>query len=152
MGQRIPISLLEVNTFGHAICALFIYLLWWEKPFEVDIPTTIESQPLLDLYALAWIRTRSASSKDLRPSPLVQSMTHDYLKLLEANRQYQESDGVSLLSCTSVIQAIRFEARHKMYCHIGADGNPSCVPAITSSWWKKVPGYFRLRVVTLIIM
>lgn len=32
VAQHIPISLLELNTFGHAVCALLIYLLWWEKP------------------------------------------------------------------------------------------------------------------------
>ena len=61
MAQRIPISLLELNTFGHAICALFIYLLWWEKPFEVDIPTEVHSQALLDMFALAWVNTTGGS-------------------------------------------------------------------------------------------
>ncbi|MCJ1477821.1 hypothetical protein MMC13_006494 [Lambiella insularis] len=26
------ISLLELNTFAHALCALLVYLLWWSKP------------------------------------------------------------------------------------------------------------------------
>ena len=56
--HRIPISLLELNTLGHAVCALFIYLLWWEKPFEVDVPTTVNIQALLDIFALAWINTK----------------------------------------------------------------------------------------------
>lgn len=60
--QRIPISLLELNTFGHAVCALLIYLLWWEKPFEVDYPTVIESQLLRDVRAVDWMFcNRSAS-------------------------------------------------------------------------------------------
>ncbi|KAL9062710.1 MAG: hypothetical protein Q9161_009754 [Pseudevernia consocians] len=51
LAQRIPISLLELNTFGHAVCALLIYLLWWEKPFEVDYPTMTDGQILLDWRA-----------------------------------------------------------------------------------------------------
>lgn len=58
VAQRVPISLLELNTFGHAVCLLFIYLLWWEKPFEVDIPTEVHSQVLLDMFALAWINRK----------------------------------------------------------------------------------------------
>ncbi|KAI4220082.1 MAG: hypothetical protein LQ349_008175, partial [Xanthoria aureola] len=50
LAQRIPISLLELNTFGHAVCALFIYLLWWEKPFEVDIPTISAKRRALEDY------------------------------------------------------------------------------------------------------
>ncbi|KAH7169069.1 hypothetical protein DER46DRAFT_572986 [Fusarium sp. MPI-SDFR-AT-0072] len=31
IAQKLPISLLEVNTIGHVLCALVIYLLWWRK-------------------------------------------------------------------------------------------------------------------------
>lgn len=41
VSEHIPISLLELNTFGHAVCALLIYVLWWDKPFEVDYPTVL---------------------------------------------------------------------------------------------------------------
>ena len=34
------------------MCALLIYLLWWDKPFEVDYPTMIQSQTLWDIRAL----------------------------------------------------------------------------------------------------
>ncbi|KAL8758101.1 MAG: hypothetical protein Q9199_001734 [Rusavskia elegans] len=87
LAQRIPISLLELNTFGHAICALFIYLLWWEKPFEVDIPTKVHSKALLDVYALAWVHT-------MGQSPLIRSMKSAYRDLLQANEQFQELDKV----------------------------------------------------------
>jgi len=33
--QRLGISLLELNTFGHAVCTLAIYLAWWKKPLDV---------------------------------------------------------------------------------------------------------------------
>ncbi|KAK1752185.1 hypothetical protein QBC47DRAFT_389961 [Echria macrotheca] len=36
------ISLLELNTFAHAICALIAYALWWDKPLDVEEPTLIE--------------------------------------------------------------------------------------------------------------
>ena len=39
--QGLSISLLELNVFGHAICALFIYMLWWSKPKDIYEPTTI---------------------------------------------------------------------------------------------------------------
>lgn len=55
MAQHIPISLLELNTFGHAICALLIYVLWWDKPFEVDYPKVIEGPTLQRLRALTWM-------------------------------------------------------------------------------------------------
>ena len=60
--HRIPISLLELNTFGHAVCALLIYLLWWEKPFEVDFPTIIKDQILWNFCALSWMRDNASSA------------------------------------------------------------------------------------------
>ncbi|KAK3345785.1 hypothetical protein B0T25DRAFT_264100 [Lasiosphaeria hispida] len=45
--QKLGISLLELNTFGHAICTLVTYFLWWCKPLDVQepepIPVTLES-------------------------------------------------------------------------------------------------------------
>lgn len=65
LAQRMPISLLELNTFGHAICALLIYVLWWEKPFEVDYPTMIEGQILWDIRACLWMESnRSPAAKE----------------------------------------------------------------------------------------
>ena len=41
--ERMPISLLELNTFAHALCALLVYLLWWDKPLDIQEPTVVES-------------------------------------------------------------------------------------------------------------
>ncbi|KAL8984384.1 MAG: hypothetical protein Q9177_004714 [Variospora cf. flavescens] len=62
IAQRIPISLLELNTFGHAICALLIYILWWEKPFEVDHPTTLRNQAVWEYFARVWTGQFKSSS------------------------------------------------------------------------------------------
>ncbi|EGZ76880.1 hypothetical protein NEUTE2DRAFT_123500 [Neurospora tetrasperma FGSC 2509] len=36
--QGLAASLLELNTFGHAVCTLIIYSLWWSKPLSIDKP------------------------------------------------------------------------------------------------------------------
>jgi len=38
---RLGISLLELNTFGHAICTLAIYLVWWRKPLDIQEPLQV---------------------------------------------------------------------------------------------------------------
>ena len=42
LAQGIPISLLELNTFAHALCALLIYILWWSKPLDIQEPSVID--------------------------------------------------------------------------------------------------------------
>ena len=55
--QSLPVSLLELNTFAHSLCALFIYILWWYKPGDIDDPFVINterSEALRDLCAAQW--------------------------------------------------------------------------------------------------
>lgn len=57
LGQGVPISLLELNTFRHAICALLVYILWWNKPLDIHEPTLIDtsqSDAARYICALAW--------------------------------------------------------------------------------------------------
>ncbi|KAK7442063.1 hypothetical protein VKT23_016339 [Stygiomarasmius scandens] len=42
--QNLPFSLLELNTFAHAVCVLVSYYLWWKKPFDVGEPTLISCE------------------------------------------------------------------------------------------------------------
>ncbi|THY75313.1 hypothetical protein D6C86_03695 [Aureobasidium pullulans] len=62
MVLSLPITLLELNTFGHSICALIIYIFWWSKPLDVEQPTPIKSKEAQDLFAFLCM-----NSKDFRP-------------------------------------------------------------------------------------
>lgn len=53
--EGLPISLLELNTFGHAVCTVVIYLLWWEKPFDVEGPTLVRGTEVNELIARSFI-------------------------------------------------------------------------------------------------
>ncbi|KAF8865240.1 hypothetical protein BDZ45DRAFT_612349 [Acephala macrosclerotiorum] len=48
-----PISLLELHTFVHAICALLMYVLWINKPQDVRDPTIVDTSQYEDLVAQA---------------------------------------------------------------------------------------------------
>jgi hypothetical protein len=41
ISQGLPLSLLEVNTSAHALSALIVYILWWDKPLDIDQPTRL---------------------------------------------------------------------------------------------------------------
>ena len=42
--QQLPVSLLELNTFAHCLCAFLIYCFWWSKPLDITEPATIPTQ------------------------------------------------------------------------------------------------------------
>ena len=50
VGQALPVTLLEINTFAHSVCALLVYILWWSKPLDVEQPTYL---PVKDVDAVS---------------------------------------------------------------------------------------------------
>ena len=49
--RHLAVSLLELNTLVHALCALLIYLLWWNKPLDIEESTLIRGQESHDISA-----------------------------------------------------------------------------------------------------
>ncbi|KAF2258852.1 hypothetical protein CC78DRAFT_593600 [Lojkania enalia] len=41
----IPVTLLELHTCLHAFCAFAMYITWWNKPVDIDLPTTVHLTP-----------------------------------------------------------------------------------------------------------
>lgn len=50
-----PISLLEMNTFLHALCCLGIYLAWWHKPLDIETPELIKTNTEKTRKICAWM-------------------------------------------------------------------------------------------------
>ncbi len=73
IAQQMPISLLELHTFAHAICALLVYVLWWSKPLDVQEPTIIDvsqSDTARNVCALAWSGPQAPVPHLRRVSPM----------------------------------------------------------------------------------
>ncbi|KAK6433636.1 hypothetical protein LTR95_010179 [Oleoguttula sp. CCFEE 5521] len=51
ISQGLSISLLEINVFAHAICALWLFVLWWDKPRDVQQPILLVDTDALDVCA-----------------------------------------------------------------------------------------------------
>ncbi|KAJ9615808.1 hypothetical protein H2200_001885 [Cladophialophora chaetospira] len=57
LGQGLAISLLELNGFGHALCTLLMYCLWWDKPMDIEEPTPLRGEMEKEMYALMCMRS-----------------------------------------------------------------------------------------------
>ncbi|MCJ1272137.1 hypothetical protein MMC22_012044 [Lobaria immixta] len=64
LAQNKVISLLELNTFGHAICTLIIYALWWDKPLDIDSPTFLVEEEAWEICALMCVTSTGAAGWD----------------------------------------------------------------------------------------
>ena len=49
--------MLQLNTLGHSVCALIIYLFWWKKPLDVEQPVFIRGNQAEQLLAFFWMTT-----------------------------------------------------------------------------------------------
>lgn len=63
--QHLPVSLLEINTIGHVICAFALYALWWSKPLDIKDPVLIRREEWMDKFvSLMWMCSPICWNKD----------------------------------------------------------------------------------------
>ncbi|KAM0693201.1 hypothetical protein Q7P36_006454 [Cladosporium allicinum] len=62
--RQYSISLLELNVFAHALCALVLFRVWWDKPQDVREPTLITDQNGLDLCAYFSLKPAKPASSE----------------------------------------------------------------------------------------
>jgi hypothetical protein len=54
--QGLPVTLLEINTMGHVVCAFALYGLWWSKPLDIKDPTLVRREEWMDKFiATMWM-------------------------------------------------------------------------------------------------
>jgi hypothetical protein len=56
---KLPLTMLELNTVAHAVCALVTYALWWHKPLDIEDPTRVEGELVRPLAAALWVYAKN---------------------------------------------------------------------------------------------
>jgi hypothetical protein len=57
LATGLSITLLELNTFGHALCALLAYTFWWSKPHDVNEAVLIQGPTMHTICAAMCMRS-----------------------------------------------------------------------------------------------
>jgi hypothetical protein len=57
LAMGLSVSLLEVNTFAHALCTLFAYMLWWNKPQDVIEPLLVQGPKVDEICAILCMKS-----------------------------------------------------------------------------------------------
>lgn len=91
LAQRLPLSLLEVNTAVHALAALAVYILWWHKPLDIELPTALRmDDPDKVQFLVRMLDKYSPCFQNLKGKPCT-------LKLRIKRKGYRFEDGTSRL-------------------------------------------------------
>jgi hypothetical protein len=69
LSQQFTISLLELNTFAHALCTLLVYILWWHKPLDIKGTTLVHGPFMTQLTALLLVQSISSPRSDEETVP-----------------------------------------------------------------------------------
>jgi hypothetical protein len=97
--QHLPVTLLEINTLAHVVCALLVYLLWWNKPSMVYEPTyligdwvpAVCSYMYMSSQISVWERDRPSMSRgvwlhsELSALAYVKNEAHNQRSLLNSS-------------------------------------------------------------------
>jgi hypothetical protein len=63
--SRLPLSILEIHTLAHVLCAIPMFCIWWCKPRQTESPTILNGDWTIPLAAYMF----SASSMSAETSP-----------------------------------------------------------------------------------
>ena len=96
LGFGLPVTLLELNTVAHSLCALSTYVLWWYKPFDVQEPAVIStSTPSVGpICAAMCLRSSLGFLKSVhRPNEIKGMFRTVYFAVLEFDFDVDEDAG-----------------------------------------------------------
>lgn len=71
--SRLPVTLLEVVTLSHCLCALGMYVLWWSKPLDISEPIVLDHPHIREMAAFM-IQINPKRSEFPRPPGLPQDI------------------------------------------------------------------------------
>lgn len=147
LSQKLSISLLELNVFAHALCALLLFAIWWEKPRDVQEPTSITDHEGMDLCAWLFLE---GGHDTCRSSPL-----ESYPSSWEVHEPC--SDFREVVSPTSVtvrppcdgsinipLLAEHDSDHHRYSLTFGPSPSP-CLKVLDTYWTVRVSGWLLKR-------
>lgn len=70
VAANLPITLLEVNTLAHVLCALIIFFLWWKKPKQINEPTLLRGRWVREIGAYMFMSSQVSGWKSQNPGIL----------------------------------------------------------------------------------
>ncbi len=78
----LPITLLEVNTLAHIMCAMIIYILWWDKPKLINEPTKLRGDWVPPISAYMYMSSQISGWRRTKPGILKKDWIDPELSIL----------------------------------------------------------------------
>ncbi|KAJ6444472.1 family c-likeg-protein-coupled receptor protein [Purpureocillium lavendulum] len=123
LAAHLPVTLLEVNTVAHVLCAFAMYIFWWHKPLLPNEPIILRDESLAPLVAFMYASSE-VSGRVSREH--IKSQT--FVKTLFANLNlYSTTPELEMLSLVGSREAIEGDGNrvHGAVAFVKDDSLPS---------------------------
>ncbi|KUJ16290.1 uncharacterized protein LY89DRAFT_719043 [Mollisia scopiformis] len=150
--DSLPISLLELNTFGHSVCTILIYLMWWEKPMDVMEPTIISGPKAWFYCAALFMSNTSSGLYGVSEADLVYNLYNDNFPT-QSTKPKDRQDGFASIKVSegrvplaevlmtlveSGVTSLSFDVTRRQIMHIPSSDPGFAITPIHRVRWKIV--------------
>ena len=101
----LPVTLLEVMTLGHVLCAIVLYMLWWHKPRWVQEPTRLDGEWVRPICAFMFMASHVS----------MQNNTESGLNRQRFKRGRSEISDLAYFSSTQIKDTSNTNANYKVH-------------------------------------
>ena len=112
--QSLPLSLLEVSTLAHAICAVVTYFVWWKKPFDVAEPTVIYGPYADEVAAFLLLFSDACKGRGIGYMMSWCYGEHRYLTISRTTESDDSDSSEAVVIADEALQALDLRARQKV--------------------------------------
>lgn len=122
--QSIPISTLEISTLSYVICSFITWGLWWNKPYDIEVPIRVPCQKL-DEYEQEEFKKIPEYGVDNNIPPYRSKFWHIHFAMERFPTYRDPSFKTGMLAISTVFGGI----------HLAAWSN--ILPSVAENWlWK----------------
>jgi hypothetical protein len=110
LGVHYPVTLLELSTFAHCLCAFTVYILWWYKPFGTEEPVMIPTieHVARKVCAAMYFRSHIGRRIDLSPGPSgFRPTSTRHIGFIEFEEDLKEDSNEIVDDATSSVNYVR---------------------------------------------
>ncbi|KAF2758485.1 hypothetical protein EJ05DRAFT_510406 [Pseudovirgaria hyperparasitica] len=91
LANNLPITLLEVTTLGHVLCALILYSFWWYKPRWIAEPTRLDGDWIPMICAFMCMASKLGDDLTIGESDFQERFAVDTAEISRLRYVFQET-------------------------------------------------------------
>lgn len=112
----LPLTLLELHTLAHICFAFAMYVVWWDKPYNVGSPIVCKEQRVIDMAALFCLRDHDGVYQPKRCCALENVIDIQSIRTVNHSSSASPKVGEHLRRANQAVEHYKRRAYHFSWC------------------------------------